>query len=205
MYPEGMEKPKIGQFRNVKISNIIATGASRTGCSITGIPGHPIENVSLSNIKISYKGGGTKENAQRIVPENAKKYPESTMFGILPAYGFYVRNARGVKFHNMDLGFEKRDDRPALVFDDVNDLEICGLDAQGSPSAQALIRLRQVEGAFIHSCWPRNKVTTFIRVDGDRLNNVALMNNDLSEVEQILEKGENVKKNAVYLGNNRTK
>ena len=159
----------------------------------------------LGNIKINYKGGGTKEDAQRIVPEKAKKYPESAMFGILPAYGFYVRHARGVKFHHIDLGFEKRDDRPALVFDDVNDLEICGLDAQGSPSAQALIRLRQVDGAFIHSCRPSKAVTTFVRLDGEKSNNVTLTSNDLSKVEQILEKGKGIKENAVYLGNNRTK
>ena len=204
-YKKDMEKPKVGQFRNVKISNVIATGASGIGCSITGLAGHPVENISLSNIKISYKGGGTQEDAQKSVPENAEKYPESMMFGTLPAYGFYVRHAKNVKFHNMDLEFEKRDVRPALVFDDVKDLEIFGLDAQSTPSTPALIWLKQVDGAFIHGCRPRNAVTTFVRLDGDKSNNITLMNNDMSKVSRILERGKDTKEGAVYSGNNRTK
>jgi polygalacturonase len=204
-YVEGMKKPGIGQFRNVKISNIIATGASRIACSITGLPGHPVENISLTDIRIDYKGGGTREDTQRVIPEEAAKYPESTMFGVLPAYGFYVRHAKNVKFRHIDLGFEKGDDRPALVCDDVTDLDIMDLDAESTPSAQALIWLKHVDGAFIHGCRPRDTVTTFVRVDGDSSNDISLMNNDLSKVDHVLEKGDGVGENAVYIRNNRTR
>jgi len=67
-------------------NNIVATGVSSIGCSITGLPGgHRIENVSLSNINLSFDGGGTREDASREIPEKAASYPESTMFGTLPA------------------------------------------------------------------------------------------------------------------------
>ena len=204
-YVEGMKKPRIGQFRNVKISNIIATGASGIGCSITGLPGHPVENISLTDITIDYNGGGTREDAQRVILEEATKYPESTMFGILPAYGFYVRHANNVKFRHIDLGFEEEDERPALVCDDVTDLDIQDLDAESTPSAKALIWLNQVDGAFIHGCRPRDTVTTFVRVDGERSDNISLMNNDLSRADHVLEKGEGVGEDAVHIGNNRTK
>ena len=52
-------QPKVGSLKNVKISNVIATNVgSPAGGSITGIPGHYIENVTLSNIYIEYPGGG---------------------------------------------------------------------------------------------------------------------------------------------------
>ena len=55
-FKKNMPKPAMGALRNVVISNIVATGASKTGCSITGLPGHPVRNVTLSNIKLSSAG-----------------------------------------------------------------------------------------------------------------------------------------------------
>ena len=65
-------KPGVGTFRNVVLSNIVAAHAGKIGCSITGIPGHPIENVQLSNIQITFEGGGTREEAAAKVPEREK-------------------------------------------------------------------------------------------------------------------------------------
>ena len=83
--------PPVGTFHDVSISNILATGAGATGCAFVGIPGHPIENISLSNIRITFAGGGTAVSAE--LPELEAKYPECVMFGPLPAYGFYFRHA----------------------------------------------------------------------------------------------------------------
>ena len=110
-----------------------------------------------------------------------------------------------VFYHSLDLGFENDDHRPALVFDDVKDLDIFNFDAKSTPLAKALIWLKQVDGAFIHGCRMRNPVKIFLRVDGNMSNNITLMSNDLNRIEQILEKGKNVKDNAVYLSNNRTR
>jgi len=84
--------------------------------------GHDIEDVKLSNIRIHYKGGVTNEGATRDVPENEKSYPEPSMFGVIPAYGFYVRHARGITFDNVEVSFEKDDTRPAFMLDDVKDV-----------------------------------------------------------------------------------
>lgn len=53
------------------------------------------------------------------VPEQAPAKPESTMFGILPAYGLYARHVRGLRVHGLRLRFEEPDLRPAVVLDDV--------------------------------------------------------------------------------------
>lgn len=98
--------------------------------SIVGLPGHDIENVLLQNIEIAYPGRSSKGMAyvslSRLeqVPENEKNYPEFSMFGELPAWGFYVRHASGITFKNIKLTLENHDFRPAFVFDDVDGLKM---------------------------------------------------------------------------------
>ena len=208
------EKPGVGKVRNIMISNVQATGVGGwiepvgkrvVGCHITGLPGFPIEDVTLSNIRIRFKGGGTTEDALREIPERPEAYPGCRMYGTLPAYGFYVRHAKRIEFHHLDLGFDKAENRPGLVLDDVKDLEIFDFDAESTASTKALIWLKQVRGAFIHGCSPRNPVTTFVRVDGNESDEITLMNNNMSKVKRILDTGRQTKENAVYLDNNQTR
>lgn len=109
----GDPKPPAGTFRNVSISNIIATGAGITGCPFSGIPGHPIENISLSDIRIQFAGGGPADVAN--VPEVEEQYPECTMFGVLPAYGFFFRHAKNVRLRDVELTCAVPDPRPPVM------------------------------------------------------------------------------------------
>jgi hypothetical protein len=111
----------IGAMRNITISNIEATGANPTGCAISGLPEARIENVTMSNLRLSFDGGGTKADAERAVPEKPADYPEYSMFGRLPAYGLYCRHIKGVKLLNVQLQLAGSDRRHAIVFDDVED------------------------------------------------------------------------------------
>ena len=152
----------------------------------------------MSNISIDFLGGGTLENAQAVVPEEAETYPQDHMFGVLPAYGFYVRHATHMRFHDMTLGFEEEDRRPALVFDDVKDVEIAGLDAEGSSFAEALMRLKEVEGAFVHGCRASGEVGTFVRLEGAGTKGIALVGNELTQVKQVVATGEGVQETGAY-------
>lgn len=93
--------------------------------SITGIPGHKIENVKLENITVSHPGRGTKGMAYigkyriKDVPEEIASYPEFHMFGELPAWGFYIRHVDGILFDNVKLILREPDYRDAVVTDDV--------------------------------------------------------------------------------------
>lgn len=98
--------------------------------SIVGIPGHNIENVILENVDITHPGRASKGMAyvplSRLeqVPHKIKDYPEFSMFGELPAWGFYVRYAEDITFKNVNLKLENEDFRPAFVFDEVNVLNL---------------------------------------------------------------------------------
>ncbi|SEW25310.1 Glycosyl hydrolases family 28 [Chitinophaga sp. YR573] len=101
--------------------------------SITGLPGHPVKDVVLENIEISYGGGAQKQivevplNNLGSVTENAAGYPEFTMFGELPAWGLYIRHAEGISLKNVRVSYLQDDFRPAIVSDDVNGLKINAL------------------------------------------------------------------------------
>ncbi|EMI43499.1 glycoside hydrolase family 28 protein [Rhodopirellula sp. SWK7] len=86
---------------------------------ITGIPGHRIENVTLENIRVSYPGSGTEEEATRDIPEDVARYPEQFFFGVLPAWGAYIRHAKNVRLKNVEMMTRTPDARERIVLDDV--------------------------------------------------------------------------------------
>ncbi len=115
-YYEGQVINEVGRIRDVKIDNVIVRNAGNTGCSVTGLPGHPVENVRLSNILVCHKGGAEKTPVP--ADEKEKDYPEATMWGTLPAKGFFVRHARGVVFDNVEIRTDEPDERPEYVCED---------------------------------------------------------------------------------------
>ncbi|OHB75453.1 MAG: hypothetical protein A2Z25_06895 [Planctomycetes bacterium RBG_16_55_9] len=192
-----MEKPGMGAMRNITISNIEATGANPTGCAISGLPEAAIENLTLSNIRLSFEGGGTKTDAARPIPEEPTTYPEYRMFGKLPAYGFYCRHVKGLKLLNVQLQCEKSDQRHALVLDDVEDALIDDLDASRSPGAEATVRLTDARDTFIRGCRPKAGTDLFLKVDGTRSKGIVLTGNDFSNAAKIVERAPDVPTAAV--------
>ena len=112
----GQKVPVPGHARNIMLSNIIATGGTLAS-SITGLPGFPIENVTLSNVQIVMAGGGSRGGVN--VPEAAGDYPQAPMFGALPASGIYARHVDGLALRGVELRTRRTDERPPLVLDDV--------------------------------------------------------------------------------------
>jgi polygalacturonase len=126
--PEGAP---VANVRRIIIDNVVVSGAHHEYASIiAGLVESPIHDVRLSNIRIHYNGGGTRADPEREIPQNEKNYPEPSMFGVTPAYGFYMRHVRGVSFTNVEVSFEKDDARPAFYLDDVKGAEFVGTNAK---------------------------------------------------------------------------
>jgi polygalacturonase len=113
-YAEGKVVNNAGTLKNVHLSNISINHAGQTGSSITGLPGHPVENIFLNNITIIQKGGCA--NIAPPTDEKEKEYPEATMWGNLPATGFFVNHARNVVVENVKVYTEEKDERPDFYF-----------------------------------------------------------------------------------------
>jgi polygalacturonase/lysophospholipase L1-like esterase len=156
----------VSVVRRILISQIVASNVDpRFGCIVAGLPGHRIEEVTLRDIRIVYRGGGTREDAARRPEEHEKSYPEPYIFGPMPAYGFFIRHVRGIRLHSVVLAIATDDQRPALVLDEVTDVildqvkvqtvsgvaplvtrGVTGLTVVGSPTlgAPAHVRRRRV-------------------------------------------------------------
>jgi polygalacturonase len=120
----------VGAIRRVNIDNIICVNsAARYACMITGVPGHSVEDVHISNVQIVYPGGGTLKHAATRPEEMEKEYPEPNRFRGMPCYGFYIRHVKGIELTNVDMKLEEPDMRPAFVLIDVQDADFTHIKA----------------------------------------------------------------------------
>src|ERR1017187_3467676 len=172
--PEGTA---VGSVRRVNISNVVASNADpRYASIISGIPGHDVEDVRLSGIRILYRGGLTldqvaKQPADLVnsfffrasggvpprepysTPEREKEYPEPSMFGMLPAYGFFIRHAAGIELNNVEVGYMKEDRRPAFVLDTVKGIDLQHVKAQKASGVPTIVLLN-VEDVSVYRSSP---------------------------------------------------
>lgn len=131
--------PLPGRLKNIRISNVIATGANEIGCSISGLEKSPVENISLDNISIEMNGGGTAADALVVPEEKEVDYPEATMFGKLPAYGFFIRHAADVRLSGIRLRYKTAEVRPAFVVSGTNGFTLTGLNVQSAATTDAVV------------------------------------------------------------------
>ena len=171
--------PGVGTVNDISISHITAVAGGPAGCSISGIPGHDIVGVRLSDISVTFPGGGTVQDASRELEEAVDAYPEGTHWGRLPAFGFFIRHARDVQMTNIAVHTSGPDMRPAVVARAVSDLAITGLRAPVAPGAGSLIHFTDVVRAAIRSSSVLSDVPCFLAVDGGSAN-IALLSNDLT-------------------------
>jgi polygalacturonase len=145
----GPEGTPVGTFKRIKISDVISYNAvSKFAGIISGIPGHPIEDVTISDVYLHHQGGGTDEMAAMVPPEEERRYPEPDMFGPMPAHGFFVRHAKNIEFRNVEFVAANRDQRPVLWARDVDGL---GLINMKIPAAQGplVADLRNIDALFL--------------------------------------------------------
>ncbi|MCC7493913.1 MAG: right-handed parallel beta-helix repeat-containing protein [Fimbriimonadaceae bacterium] len=131
-----------GTIREVLIERVTATDCTFES-SITGIPGHPVEGVTLRQVDLGLTGGGGSELVTDSVVDEPviRNYPEAQMFGRLPAVGLYARHVRGLRLEQVNLRCAAPDARPRLVADNVADLLVDGLTAPTAPAEYPLIWL----------------------------------------------------------------
>jgi hypothetical protein len=163
-----------GSIRNIRIRNLTITvpptapdaGYAHPGppvrhphnvipASIVGLPNHPVENVTLENIRITMPGGADSAVAHiplgdlHRLPDLPQRYPEFSMFGELPSWALFLRHTRGIVVRQSRFDLKSPDFRPALVLDRSVDTELDGISldprsgrpliaAQASPDLRIL-------------------------------------------------------------------
>jgi polygalacturonase len=116
----GPKDTRVGSLKRVLISNVVSSGALPDLCSIvSGVPGHRIEDIKVSDVYLHQLGGGSRAMAELQPPEKESEYPEPSMFGALPASGFFLRHIRNIEMSNIEIAAEQPDARPGFWLHDV--------------------------------------------------------------------------------------
>ncbi len=141
----GPDHPPVGTIRRISIDNLVVSDADWSlGNVISGLPGHPIEDLHISNVRIVQQGGGLMEQGVRVPPEEEASYPEPSMFGTMPSYAFFFRHVTGIVLSQVKMDYAKPEGRPAIVLDDVQDAWFDHLNLQRGTDNAPLFDLRNV-------------------------------------------------------------
>jgi hypothetical protein len=188
-----------GKVQNILFNNITGTTPKdNIAISITGTSKTRPGQLSFSNIDLTFTGGGTAaQGARRNVPDMERDYPEMYIFGDLPAYALYMHHVSGVVLENVHFRLQAEDLRPAIVCDDVDDLELSSVKLAGSTNGESVVRLQNTKNVFIHATRTINSTATFLRVEGSMSSDILLSGNKLNRSTKIVEATAEVPKDAV--------
>ena len=176
------------QFEDMHWEQGYRPGETRTCITLNGVGEDFLENISMSNIHLTFEGGGTIEEAQREMPQIAGEYFE---IGDRPAHGIYARNVRGLTLDNVRIETATPDLRPAVVLDNVADASISGITTQGNTAAPSVFRCINATDTLIASPRLLTPAAVYLAVEGERSANITLDGGDIrkSSKSAIFDRG----------------
>lgn len=124
---------QVGTLKRVMIQNITSSSAARLPSIIAGIAGNPVEDINIDNVYFEQNGGAGADMAAIQPAANEDQYPEPSMFGFLPATGFFIRNARNIVMNHVEIVVLAEDARPAFWMQDVAGFDSFALRAPNAP------------------------------------------------------------------------
>jgi len=116
----GPQGTPVGTLKRVILSNIVSSGAGIIPSILSGVPGHDIEDIKISDVYFEQIGGGSAALAAIEPPLKENAYPEPNMFGDLPASGIFIRHVRNLEVSNVKIATVQADARPAFWLADVD-------------------------------------------------------------------------------------
>ena len=168
------EPPRGGYLRNITFQGIRATvvsqgrqyadmafqqnyrpGETRQCIVLNALGDSVIENITFNDVRLTYGGGGTADDAAREIPQVAGEYFE---IGTPPAYGLYARNVRGLSLIDVRFEVAEPDVRPAVVLDHVTDAEFGQVSGKAIPRGEIRVpsdREPRCPGDARHASSPR--------------------------------------------------
>ena len=207
-------------LRNISFNNIRATvvprpinhpdipfdvnvyeGEKNSCITLNAMGEHYLEDISFTDVHVSYAGGGTAEQAaKRDIPKVAAEYfgVWATAPGGPPAYGLFARNVKGLRLQNVSFTYLEPDLRPAIVFDNVQDATLNGITAKGSAETE-LVRLINCKDILFSAFRVQHKSAAFLQVEGAESEGIIVDGGDLRKAAKALAFANQGKEGAVLL------
>jgi polygalacturonase len=123
-------------FHDITATNIIAgnnKNPQNTAIVVSGVPGRPHQDIVFEKVSVTFPGGGadSSDPPEGMTLTHASEY-NPRFIQPVPAYGAFIRHARGIELREVNLGFAAPDARPAVVAKDVDGLRVEGFTAAKS-------------------------------------------------------------------------
>ena len=195
------EVPPVGTMQGFIFRDMaINTGGGRDSAIIlSGLPGHPIRDVTFTGIRITTGGGGTFEQGEvRSLAAFPKAgWPEyNKLKGTVPAHGFYARHVKGLSLRRVEMNVRAADARPGVVLDDVSDVSLEELTFAPTQAA-ALMRFQQVRGATIRDGHSVEGAAPLVRIEGGATERIHVGRGKIAVARPLVLRGDEVKESAV--------
>jgi polygalacturonase len=139
----------VGRMKRILISNVTSSNAALLPSIIAGVPGHPVEDVKVSDVYLEHVGGAGPDLAAVQPPEKAEAYPDPPMFGPLPAAGWFARHAKNIEMTNVQIATLQADARPAFHLEDVPGADFFRMKL---PGTKEQFRLKGVSDFRVFGC-----------------------------------------------------
>jgi hypothetical protein len=143
---------KVGAIKNLRISNLSVTdqrprvaGVIRPSL-IAGLAESPIENVFLEHVRMVGKGGSKGAGGSSANEETTRRREAA-----LAAGGFFIKHARNIQMHDVDLSYEAVESRPTLIAHEVSGLTLEDVKLQRFANTPVL-RFKKIDQLQIARC-----------------------------------------------------
>jgi hypothetical protein len=165
-------RPPIGHIRNVRFEHIKAVvgdggvtlstwrhGApyKRFCSAVVSGPGSRIEDISFSDIDITFPGGGTAEQASRLDVGELLEAFEYLKWAVpfdgeLPASALYLRHVKGVSLENVRFAVDNPDARAFIAGDDIQGLTLQGVVGRAPAPVAGLAKFADAKNVTDRDC-----------------------------------------------------
>ena len=171
-----------------------------------GYPRIPIENVTLSDIHITFAGGGTRADARRrdIIDMDQIDYRKGgywtdhkNLWGIPPAYGLYARHLKGLVLDRVNFELAGEELRSPVLCLDSQDISISRFKAVCHPAGEAMVTARNCSEVTLSQLQPVPKAPVLLRLEGERSSAVTLSGNDRRRFTKAFECADGAKTGAI--------
>ncbi len=139
----------IGYYKGVGTGGDTLTRTYRNAIILSGHEDAPLIRCSMSNINFHFNGGGTLEDNNVILPE--VNHVPNPSFESTPAYGIITRNTKNLTMTNINLTYEEKDKRSAIIIENGINTILKGVSVQ-SDSVLPAIKWFGTNKPYVNNC-----------------------------------------------------
>ena len=136
--------PAVGSISGIHYNDVTGTSAGAFSPTLWGQPGHPVSDITFSDVHLTLPGGTGPMDPNAVPADNGDYNPNS--LSTRPAYGFYLHNVDGITFKDVSLSLASADARPAFIANSGRDIALTGVTVQAGAHSPFDVGFQDVSG-----------------------------------------------------------